>query len=61
LFGKKIPQRSHIQMGTKMELFIMGFDWRFKNCVLDEVSSTWILVLRILKRLTKGLHEEKRI
>jgi len=48
-------------MGTKMELFIMGFDWRFKNCVLDEVSSTWILVLRIYKRLTKGLHEEKRI
>jgi hypothetical protein len=48
-------------MGTQIKLFIMGFDWKFKSCVLDEVSSTWILVLRILKRLTKGLHEEKRI
>jgi hypothetical protein len=61
LFEKKNPQRSHIQMGIKMELFIMGFDWKFKSCVLDEVSSTWILVLRILKRLTKGIREEKRI
>jgi len=35
-------------MGTKKELFVMGFDWRIKSCVLDEVSSTEILVLRIL-------------
>jgi hypothetical protein len=48
-------------MGTKMEFLIMGFDWRVKICVLDEVSSAWILVLRILKKLTKGLREENKI
>jgi hypothetical protein len=61
MFGKNLPQRIHIQMGTKMEFLIMGFDWRVKICVLDEVSSAWILVLRILKKLTKGLREENKI